>query len=101
MNKNFFQKNKKILSIVAAILAFAVINTLRKHHLRVPEDVSVIGFDDIEAARYFYPSLTSFGAPPRRIAATLLDTLFAGPVPGEKLIDLELRVRETCSRCRQ
>jgi len=83
------------------ILAFAVINTLRRHHLRVPEDVSVIGFDDIEAARYFYPSLTSFGASPRRIAAMLLDTLFAGPVPGEKLIDLELRARETCIRCRK
>ena len=80
------------------ILAFAVINTFRKHHLRVPEDVSVIGFDDIEAARYFYPSLTSFGASPKEIAATLLDTLFAGPVPGETLIDLELRKRETCRR---
>lgn len=83
------------------ILAFAVINTFRKHHLRVPEDVSVIGFDDIEAARYFNPPLTSFGASPGKIASTLLDTLFAGPVPGERLIDLELRSRETCTRCKK
>ena len=83
------------------ILAFAVINTLRRHKIRVPEDMSVVGFDNIEAAGYFSPALTSFGASAQNIASTLLDTLFAGPEPGETLIPLRLYERETCMRAKK
>lgn len=79
------------------ITAFAVINSAREHGVRVPEDLSVIGFDNIEASQYFYPALTSFGAPVEKIASSLLDTLFAGAKPGCQLIDLELHKRNTCS----
>ena len=32
---------------------------MQKHHIQVPEDVSVIGFDDIEFSAVFAPGLTT------------------------------------------
>jgi LacI family transcriptional regulator len=39
--------------------AIGLIQGLRRHNIRVPEDVSVIGFDDIEAAKLITPALTT------------------------------------------
>lgn len=45
-------------------IALAVINILRNEHgKRVPEDISVVGFDDIDAARLFTPGLTTYRVP--------------------------------------
>jgi DNA-binding LacI/PurR family transcriptional regulator len=43
--------------------AIAVINVLREMGLHVPQDVSVTGFDDIDAARFFSPSLSTYRVP--------------------------------------
>jgi DNA-binding LacI/PurR family transcriptional regulator len=40
-------------------MALGAISALREHGLRVPEDVSVVGFDDIPEAAYFAPPLTT------------------------------------------
>lgn len=45
------------------ISAIGAIRALRDHGLRVPEDVSVIGFDDIQGAAYHTPSLTTVRQP--------------------------------------
>ena len=47
-----------------AISAMAV---LRQAGVRVPEDVSVAGFDDIEQARYMHPSLTTIEVPMQQL----------------------------------
>jgi LacI family transcriptional regulator len=39
--------------------AFGAAQALRSVGLRIPDDCSVIGFDDIPAAAFFYPSLTT------------------------------------------
>jgi DNA-binding LacI/PurR family transcriptional regulator len=45
------------------IAAIGAIRCLRDYGLRVPEDVSVIGFDDIQGAAYHTPSLTTIRQP--------------------------------------
>jgi DNA-binding LacI/PurR family transcriptional regulator len=40
-------------------LAFGVMKALREAEIRVPQDVSIVGFDDIPEAEYFSPSLTT------------------------------------------
>lgn len=40
-------------------LALGALKVLRDAHLRVPEDVAVVGFDDVEEAQYAVPPLTS------------------------------------------
>lgn len=45
------------------MVALGVSRALMESGLRVPEDVSIVGFDDIEAAAYFKPSLSTIGVP--------------------------------------
>lgn len=45
------------------IAAMGAIRALMNHGLRVPEDVSVVGFDDIQGASYHIPSLTTIRQP--------------------------------------
>ncbi|MBH9990808.1 MAG: GntR family transcriptional regulator [Bombilactobacillus mellifer] len=40
-------------------LAILVIDKLKKQHIRIPQDISVVGFDNYEAATYLTPSLTT------------------------------------------
>jgi LacI family transcriptional regulator len=44
-------------------MAFGAMDAVRSHGLRVPNDMSVIGFDDIMASAYAYPSLSSLRQP--------------------------------------
>jgi LacI family transcriptional regulator len=56
-------------------LAIGVIRILRDKGLRVPEDVSVIGFDDIEIADYMVPRLTTIRQPLEEIGSQTALTL--------------------------
>ena len=58
--------------------AFGGINAIRKRGLRIPEDVSVVGYDGIELARKISPILTTM----------VQDTEQIGSVAASKLIDL-------------
>lgn len=44
-------------------IAMGVINALRDKSIKVPEDVDVMGFDDIYSASVFYPKLTTVAQP--------------------------------------
>lgn len=59
-------------------MAIGCIRVLREHGVRVPEDISVVGFDDIELGQHFEPALTTV-----RMAT---DTMGIAAV--ERLIDL-------------
>lgn len=49
-------------------MAIGVMKVVRESGLRVPEDISVVGFDDIKVASKVFPSLTTIGAPISAIA---------------------------------
>lgn len=68
--------------------------------LRVPEDISVVGFDDIQAAAYQIPRLTTLRQPLRHMgelaASTLLKMIRSKTSsPKEILVEPELVVRES------
>jgi DNA-binding LacI/PurR family transcriptional regulator len=52
------------------IAAIGAIRAFRDYSLRVPEDVSVVGFDDIQGAAYHNPSLTTIRQPLRSMGTT-------------------------------
>ncbi|MGS0743933.1 LacI family DNA-binding transcriptional regulator [Glaciimonas sp. GG7] len=80
------------------LLAMTTINTLREQNLRVPEDVAVVGYDDIELASYFHPPLTTIRQPMQSAGKTLVDALLS-QMNGERikplLLPTELIVRAT------
>ncbi|MEV5753717.1 LacI family DNA-binding transcriptional regulator [Actinoallomurus sp. NPDC052308] len=59
------------------LLAIGAIRTLLARGLRVPEDVAVVGFDDIEEGRYSTPSLTTVSPDKDLIARLAVDRLIA------------------------
>ena len=65
MMTNMIQSNNLPTAIIAASdpIAIGAIRALKEHGIRVPEDVSSVGFDDIEDAIYTSPALTTVSTP--------------------------------------
>jgi LacI family transcriptional regulator len=57
--------------------AFGVISVLQKHGVKIPEDVSVVGFDDLPAAAQVHPTLTTVRQPIEELGRTAVNTLLA------------------------
>jgi DNA-binding LacI/PurR family transcriptional regulator len=87
--------------IVAAsdIIALGAIRALNRAGLRVPEDVSVVGYDDVQAARLSRPELTTIRQDTRvagrLLVAKLLDSDVDGALRSER-VPTELIVRMSC-----
>jgi LacI family transcriptional regulator len=83
------------------IAAIGAIRALKDAGLRVPEDVSVVGFDDIQSAAYSTPSLTTVRQPlfemGQRGAKILLERIAnrEAPQPAEVVMEPELVIRES------
>ncbi len=79
--------------------AFGFIHACRARGLRVPEDVSVVGFDDVPESAYFSPELTTvrqdFAEIGRRAIRTLLDRLEGRGAGAAQLLEPRLIVRES------
>jgi DNA-binding LacI/PurR family transcriptional regulator len=87
------------------ISAIGAIHALREAGRRVPEDVSVIGFDDIQSAAFQNPALTTVRQPLREmgvIAAEILLRRITAPTktphPKEIVVEPELIVRASTAR---
>jgi DNA-binding LacI/PurR family transcriptional regulator len=87
--------------IVAAsdLIALGAIRALLHAGRRVPEDVSVIGYDDVPFARYSRPALTTIlqdtARAGRLLVSKLIDTTAGGDMRSERL-QTDLIVRESC-----
>ncbi|GAA2967208.1 LacI family DNA-binding transcriptional regulator [Streptomyces enissocaesilis] len=80
------------------LMAIGALRTLRETGRRVPDDVAVVGFDDIEAAAYSAPALTTVRSPmaDQALAAVrLLLGLLAGQTGEPVIMPNELVVRES------
>lgn len=58
------------------VIAMSALRVFAEHGMRVPQDVSVIGYDDVAIARYISPPLTTIRQDVTRGAAVLVDLLF-------------------------
>ena len=82
-------------------MAFAAMRAIQEAGLRVPEDIAVVGFDDIPAAATSKPPLTTVRQPIQRtggLAAEMLIDMIEHPDPQPRRIVLptELVIRSSC-----
>lgn len=57
------------------MMAMGVINTASKRGIKVPDDLSIVGYDDIKLAKYVTPSLTTIHQPKHRLGQQAVDVL--------------------------
>ncbi|TCS60939.1 LacI family DNA-binding transcriptional regulator [Varunaivibrio sulfuroxidans] len=81
------------------LLAISLIGALRRRGVRVPDDVSVIGFDGIAVGSHQHPTLTTVVQPSREMGQTaarqLLDCLNGGNAPTGAVLPHILRLGES------
>ncbi|MGN9838448.1 LacI family DNA-binding transcriptional regulator [Nonomuraea sp. H19] len=80
------------------LMAVGALQALRQAGRRVPDDVAVVGFDDIEAAKYTEPPLTTLRHPVTEQAAAMVRMLlglFAGGSRDPVILPTELVIRES------
>ena len=98
---DLLKSGKPFDAIFAAsdLLAIGAIKRLRAEGLKVPIDVSVIGFDDIPAASYFNPSLTTVQQDTVAASEQLVNQvirMIKGEKPEPQLLHPRLIVRASC-----
>jgi LacI family transcriptional regulator len=89
------------LFVASDIMAIGAIRAIRDSGLKVPQDVAIVGFDDLPPATRANPPLTTIRQPIRRLGIKLVETLSDiienGPNPPRRVIfGTELVIRESC-----
>ncbi len=82
-------------------MAFGCMRAIREAGLRIPEDVAVVGFDDIPTAANSKPPLTTVRQPIQRIGSLAAEMLIEmiehpDPQPRRVVLPTELIVRSSC-----
>ena len=85
--------------------AIGVYRRLREVGIRVPEDVAVVGYGNLEVAAYVTPALTTLATPYEAIAekaiGLMLEQLEGQDTPRQVILRTSLIVRESCGAHRQ
>jgi DNA-binding LacI/PurR family transcriptional regulator len=81
------------------VTAVGALRELRERGIRVPEDISVTGFDNIKMSEFCYPALTTVHIPRDRIGHIISDILIPNPdgpaIEHEIMIDPEFVLRDS------
>lgn len=101
--RKLLQRNVRFTALFTFndISAIGAVRALRDAGLRIPEDVSVVGFDDIPAVQYLNPALTTIRQPMVRMGQLAAETIVqrisepTAPVPSELQVEPELVERES------
>ncbi|BDH44050.1 DNA-binding transcriptional regulator CytR [Salmonella enterica subsp. enterica serovar Choleraesuis] len=87
------------------VMALGALSYAKRHGLRVPEDLSIVGFDDIALAQFSDPPLTTVAQPRFNIGQEAMGLLLK-QLNGERsrggslLLDCELVIRGSCTHKR-
>ncbi|NLW46766.1 MAG: GGDEF domain-containing protein [Firmicutes bacterium] len=98
------ERNVSFDAVVAAndLMAFGVLDSLKKRNISIPNQVSVVGFDNGIRAKYSNPSLTTVKQPIYEHSKKALEMaleLIKGNRQDNIILDTEMVVRESCG-CR-
>lgn len=100
---SFDQKPQAIFTF-SDILAFGAMETIKADNLRIPEDVALVGFDNIRMSSIVEPKLTTVSQPVHKmglIAARLLFDIMDNKdgedmIPQQIYLESKLKIRKSC-----
>jgi DNA-binding LacI/PurR family transcriptional regulator len=98
--RSLLERSPHVTAIVCVndVMAVGALRELRAQGRRVPDDVSVTGFDNVTLSQFCSPALTSVHIPRDQIGQTICDCLLPRehtPTDREFLIDPELVLRDS------
>ena len=81
-------------------VALGALKAARAMGLRVPQDIALVGFDDLPISEFVDPALTTMRVPARAIGAQaarmLIELITSGTTPASMLLPTELVIRDSC-----
>ena len=101
MTEELLEKFPDVDGIIACndVVALSTYKILHRRNIRVPEQVQIIGFDDIEWANMFTPALTTIAQPIEQMATKAMELIVDHKNTKEKGVEtvypVQLMVRET------
>ncbi|MCX7694801.1 MAG: LacI family transcriptional regulator [Caloramator sp.] len=105
--KNIIKLKDKPTAIFAAsdTMAVGAASCAMQMGFKIPEDISIVGFDGIELAEYFYPSITTIKQPRydmgRKGMETLLKLINGEEAPKNIVMDFELVERKSSTKIKK
>jgi LacI family transcriptional regulator len=103
--EKLFSKVNDLTAIFACndAMAFGVLHYLKEHNLRVPEDIALIGFDDLESDVLIDPTLSTIGVPKIELGVEAMKLIVNVVENNDRsakkiLIPVELIVRESTKK---
>jgi len=103
LTEKLLRERVSFSAIVATndLMAYGVIDCLTLHGKRIPEDVSVVGIDDILYSKYINPPLTTLGYDYRQLGRESFDALkfkIDNNADSDRLIDTYIVERSTVKK---
>lgn len=88
---------------ISDVYAYAILRACHLSGKRVPEDVAVVGFDDLDQSRITIPSLSSVSQPKTQLGfmagEILVETILSPGIPPKKIVlDTNLIIRESSAK---
>lgn len=95
------QQKTDAVFVASDMMAYGAMRAIHEANLRIPEDVAVVGFDDIPASARTTPTLTTVRQPIQHMgskAVEVLINIIENDIKStmEVILDTELVVRESC-----
>lgn len=102
--RSLVEKHTDFTAIIAVndLMALGAMMAIKEKGLDVPEDISVVGFDDIDISRHFEPQLTTVRVPKKemgRIAMRMLINQIKHNRKDDYQLDTELIIRKSTGKC--
>jgi LacI family transcriptional regulator len=99
-------KHSDVTAIFAAndVMAFGAVRAILDRGMRIPDDISLMGFDNIEFSSVMYPPLTTVHQPKYEMGRAAVEILLrlgrerSKQVPEQRVLGVELVERQSCRR---
>jgi DNA-binding LacI/PurR family transcriptional regulator len=104
--RQLLEADRKITAIFAGndVLAFGCIRAAIERDIRIPDDLSIIGFDNVEMSQITYPPLTTIDQPKYEIGKAAIEMLLNMMAkdgirePEHRVIGVRLIERQSCRK---